>query len=98
MEISTTPEAKPTIAELRREFTEAHQEEFLTRPVVAAGIAYSLSWLEVAATRGGGPPYYKRGRRVLYKKAEVLTKHLRKLAKSDPGGTAHLIRSWLQEK
>ena len=72
MRIFPTPKPKPTTADLRREFTEAHAEEFLTRPVVAAGIGYSLSWLELAATRGGGPPYYKRGRRVLYRKGDVL--------------------------
>lgn len=63
---------KPTIADLRREFAQAHAQELLPRPVVAAGIGYSLSWLEWAATRGGGPPFYKHVRRVLYRKSEVL--------------------------
>lgn len=61
-----------TTAELRREFAEAALEEFLTRRVVAPGIGYSQSYLELRATKGGGPPFYKRGRRVLYKKSDVL--------------------------
>jgi hypothetical protein len=70
--IFATPKPKPTIPDLRREFAEARPDELLPRAVTAAGIGYSLSWLELAATKGGGPPYFKRGRRVLYKKADVL--------------------------
>ena len=35
-------------------------------------MGYSQSWLELAATKGGGPTYFKCGRRVLYKKADTL--------------------------
>jgi flagellar biosynthesis/type III secretory pathway M-ring protein FliF/YscJ len=31
------------------------------------------------------------------KKAEVLTKHLTEIAKKDPAGMAHLVRTWLNE-
>lgn len=66
------PGPKPTIAQLRREFAEAHASELLSRAVTAAGIGYSQSWLEMAATRGGGPPYFKCTRRVLYRKSDTL--------------------------
>ena len=72
MPARSTRKPPPTSAELRREFVEAPEEALLTRPIVAAGIGYSLSWLEVVATHGNGPPFYKRGRRVLYKKLDVL--------------------------
>ena len=67
-----SPRPKVRIADLRREFAEAHPDELLSRAVTAADMGYSQSWLELAATRGGGPTYFKRGRRVLYKKADTL--------------------------
>jgi flagellar M-ring protein FliF len=36
--------------------------------------------------------------RVTTKKTEVLTKHLVEVAKKDPIGTAHVLRSWLREQ
>lgn len=57
---------------LNAEFWAAQNEALLSRPVVAAGIGYSVSWLEVKATHGGGPTMVKIGRRVMYRKADVL--------------------------
>jgi len=70
---TTISKAKTSVADLRREFAQAHTDELLPRPVTAAGIGYSVSWLELAATKGGGPPFYKNGRRVVYRKADVLS-------------------------
>ena len=72
MPIISSPRPKATIAELRREFAQAHPDERLSRAVTAAGMGYSQSWLELVATKGGGPPYFKCGRRVLYKKADTV--------------------------
>lgn len=65
-EQTTTPQT------LSAEFWAAQNEALLPRPVVAAGIGYSVSWLEVKATHGGGPAMVKIGRRVMYRKADVL--------------------------
>ncbi len=35
--------------------------------------------------------------KVTTKKTEVLTKHLVEVAKKDPTGTAHVLRTWLRE-
>lgn len=56
----------------RSEFWNAPEEALLPRPVVAAGIDHSVSWLEAKATHGGGPLMHKFGRRVLYRKRDVL--------------------------
>ena len=68
----SSPRPKATIADLRREFVQAHLDERLSRAVTAAGMGYSQSQLELVATKGGGPPYFKCGRRVLYKKADTV--------------------------
>src|SRR4051812_43833387 len=64
---------EPTVADLRREWHDAHPDDLLKRPVVAAGLNRSVSWLEEFAKRGDGPAFHKVGKRsVLYKKADVL--------------------------
>jgi hypothetical protein len=63
---------KRTIAELRAEFWSAPDNAELPREVTAAGICRSVGWMELKALTGGGIPYRKVGRRVLYCKADVL--------------------------
>jgi hypothetical protein len=60
-----------SIAELRAEFWSAPDNAELPRNVTAMGICRSVSWMEKALT-GGGIPYRKVGRRVLYRKADAL--------------------------
>ena len=60
------------ISDLRKEFCNAHPDELLDRPTTAAGIGYSMGWMEMKATIGGGPPFYKRGRHVLYRKSDTM--------------------------
>jgi hypothetical protein len=63
----------PNVAHLRREWHDARPDDLLTRPVVAAGLNRSLSWMEQLAKKGGGPAFLKVGKRsVLYRKADVL--------------------------
>ncbi len=59
-------------AALRQEFWQAPTEALLSRAITAAGIGYSIGWLEWAATHGGGPVMTKLGRTVRYRKADVL--------------------------
>ena len=66
------PRPVPTVAELRIEFWNAPLEALLDRPTTAAGMGYSVPWLELRATAGGGPEYLKIGRRVRYRKRDVL--------------------------
>ncbi|MBF0283962.1 MAG: DNA-binding protein [Magnetococcales bacterium] len=40
--------------------------------MTAAGIGYSVPWMELKAVHGGGIPYRKIGRRTLYKKRDAL--------------------------
>jgi hypothetical protein len=63
---------KRTIAELRAEFWSAPDNAELPRDVTAAGICRSVGWMELKAHIGGGIPYRKVGRRVLYRKADAL--------------------------
>lgn len=63
---------KPTPQDLSVAFWTAPNEALLPRPTTAAGIGYSVSWLELKATHGGGPRMIKIGRRVLYRKSDVL--------------------------
>lgn len=44
-------------AALRQEFWQAPNEALLSRAITAAGIGYTIGWLEWAATHGGGPPW-----------------------------------------
>ena len=66
------PRPTPSVADLRNEFWDAPLEALLDRPTTAAGMGYSVPWLELRATDGGGPRYLKMRRRVLYRKADVL--------------------------
>ena len=50
----------------------APDEALLSRAITAAGIGYTIGWLEWAATHGGGPVMTKLGRTVRYRKADVL--------------------------
>lgn len=64
------PQAR--ITDLRPEFWRAPDESLLDRQTTAAGIGATVSWLEWAATHGGGPILTKIGRRVRYRKADTL--------------------------
>jgi predicted DNA-binding transcriptional regulator AlpA len=59
-------------ADLRAEFWAAPSEALLDRKTAAAGLGYTVGWLEWAATHGGGPVLTKLGRSVRYRKADVL--------------------------
>lgn len=57
---------------LRAEFWQAPIEALLDRKTAAAGVGYTVGWLEWVATNGGGPTLTKIGRTVRYRKADVL--------------------------
>jgi hypothetical protein len=57
---------------LRAEFWPAPLDALFDRSTVAAALNRSNAWLEMKATAGGGPPFLKFGRRVLYRKRDVL--------------------------
>ena len=59
-------------ADLRAEFWQAPVETLLDRKTAAAGMGYTVGWLEWSATHGGGPILTKIGRTVRYRKADVL--------------------------
>ncbi len=59
--------------DLAHRFYEAHDLALLDRRVVAAGIHSSYRWLALLAERGEGPPFVRLGKRVLYRKADVVT-------------------------
>jgi len=59
-------------ATLRAEFWQAPIEALLDRKTAAAGMGYTVGWLEWVATNGGGPTLTKIGRTVRYRKADVL--------------------------
>lgn len=59
-------------ADLRTEFWRAPNESLLDRKTTAAGIGYTVGWLESVATNGGGPVLTKIGRSVRYRKSDVL--------------------------
>lgn len=63
---------RPTTADLRAEFWLAPGESLLDRKTTAAGMGYTVGWLESVATNGGGPVLTKIGRSVRYRKADVL--------------------------
>lgn len=62
----------PSAATLRAEFWQAPVEALLNRKTAAAGMGYTVGWLEWAATNGGGPILTKIGRSVRYRKSDVL--------------------------
>jgi hypothetical protein len=59
-------------ADLRTDFWRAPDQTLLSRKTAAAGLGYTVGWLEWAATHGGGPVLTKLGRSVRYRKADVL--------------------------
>ena len=59
-------------ADLRAEFWRAPNESLLNRKTTAAGMGYTVGWLESVATNGGGPILTKIGRSVRYRKSDVL--------------------------
>lgn len=59
-------------ADLRTEFWRAPNESLLDRKTAAAGMGYTVGWLESVATNGGGPILTKIGRNVRYRKSDVL--------------------------
>lgn len=59
-------------ADLRTEFWRAPNESLLNRKTTAAGMGYTVGWLESVATNGGGPILTKIGRSVRYRKSDVL--------------------------
>jgi hypothetical protein len=65
-------QAPADVAAKRSEFWTAGIDFELPRDVTAAGLGKSLAWMEKAAIEGGGPPYRKTGRTVLYRKGDVL--------------------------
>jgi hypothetical protein len=69
----TIPKDKiKTDADLRSEFWSAPDQALLSRKVTAAGICRSVAWLQLKATEGGGIPYLKNGKYVLYRKSDTL--------------------------
>jgi predicted DNA-binding transcriptional regulator AlpA len=66
------PPRVPSVAELRADFWRAPVEALLDRKTAAAGLGYTVGWLEWVATHGGGPVLTKLGRSVRYRKADVL--------------------------
>ena len=63
---------RATTADLRAEFWRAPNESLLNRKTTAAGMGYTVGWLESVATNGGGPILTKIGRNVRYRKSDVL--------------------------
>lgn len=67
-----TKKKPPSVAKLRAEFWAADLEVLLSRAVTAAGIDRSIGWMEMKACKGGGIPFLKNGKRVLYRKSDTL--------------------------
>ncbi len=63
---------RATTADLRAEFWRDPDESLLDRKTTAAGMGYTVGWLEFVATNGGGPVLTKIGRSVRYRKSDVL--------------------------
>ncbi len=63
---------KDDIARLRADFWAAPTNALLDRKTIAAGINFSVAWLEYKATAGGGIPFRKCGRLCFYTKFDVL--------------------------
>ena len=63
---------RATTADLRADFWRAPDESLLDRKTTAAGMGYTVGWLESVATNGGGPVLTKIGRSVRYRKSDVL--------------------------
>ena len=63
---------RASIADLRADFWRAPDESLLDRKTTAAGMGYTVGWLEFVATNGGGPVLTKIDRNVRYRKSDVL--------------------------
>lgn len=59
-------------AEICTEFWYAPDDALFPQSDIAAVTTYSKSWLERARWAGGGIPYLKVGRKVLYRKRDVV--------------------------
>ena len=70
--INETKHSPKTSHTLRTEFWEAPIDALLDRKTIAAGLNRSMGWMELKATTGGGVPFYKCGRRCLYRKYDAL--------------------------
>ena len=83
---------RASTADLRAEFWRAPNESLLNRKTTAAGIGYTVGWLESVATTGGGPILTKIGRSVRYRKSDVLlwlkanSRRIRSTAELSSGG------------
>lgn len=74
--------------ELSRLFWAAPDAALLDRRTAAAGLGYTVAWLEAIAGRGEGPIYTRIGRRVRYRKADILNwlaRHGERIMPSDEG-------------
>lgn len=72
MMVDRVRECARYLRDLREDFYAAPNEALLDRKTVAAGIGFSLAWMEIKAVTGGGIPFLKVGRRCLYRKSDVL--------------------------
>ena len=75
-------------SELSRLFWAAPDAALLDRRTAAAGLGYTVAWLEAVAGRGEGPSYTRIGRRIRYRKADVLAwlaRHGERITPSDEG-------------
>ena len=59
-------------SELVAEFWVADLEALFTQVAIALALNYSEAWCERQRWAGTGPPFLKIGRRVLYRKRDVL--------------------------
>lgn len=57
---------------LKSEFWNASDDTFFDRKTTACVVLRSMGWMELTATNGKGIPYYKNGRRCMYKKTDTL--------------------------
>ena len=86
-----TSSLRVSTADLRAEFWYAPEDSLLDRKTTAAGIGYTVGWLEAVALTGGGPILTKLGRTVRYRKTDVLawlkanSRRIRSTAERDKG-------------
>lgn len=72
--------AKPLLEELTEEqkaaiklaYWKAPEDADFEQEAIALAYGYSLSWLQFKRSHGGGPLFRKIGRKVLYKKRDVV--------------------------
>ncbi|MBT2748288.1 MULTISPECIES: helix-turn-helix domain-containing protein [unclassified Lysobacter] len=86
--LTTRRQALERQTELSLLFWAAPDAAMLDRRTAAAGLGYTVAWLEAVAARGAGPAYTRIGRRVRYRKADVLAwlaRHGERVTPSDEG-------------